>query len=88
VSEGGDIVVPKGGDAMFGGRPFGMPMSILRVLQGLPRKLVRGTVILHSVLLGNVMGVRRDIVQFGRALMVFVMRSVVVSGRHNYRTAS
>jgi hypothetical protein len=73
VGESCDIVVPEGGDTMFGGRLFGMPMSVLRVLQALPRKFMRGTVILHSMLLGNVMGVRRDIVQFGRSLMVFVM---------------
>jgi len=39
--------------------------------------LVSGEVVLLS-LLGNTMGMRGGIVQFGGSLMVFVMRSVVV----------
>jgi hypothetical protein len=48
----------------------------------LPRKLVPGEVILFSMLLGNAMGMRRHVVQFSGPLVVFVMRSVVVTSRH------
>jgi hypothetical protein len=37
-------------------------MSVLGVLQGLPRMFVAGQVILLSLLLGNLMGVRRGFV--------------------------
>jgi hypothetical protein len=73
MSESCDLVVPEGGDAMFGGRRLGVPMRVVRVLQGLPRQLVSRKVILLSVLFRNRMGVRRYIVQFGSALMIFVM---------------
>jgi hypothetical protein len=43
---------------------------------------VPGEVILFPVLLGNAMGVRRHIVQFGGPLVVFVVRSVVVTSGH------
>jgi hypothetical protein len=69
-------------DAMTGGRRLGVLMGIVRVLKCLPRKLVPRKVILLSVLLGDAMGMRRHVVQFGGPLMVFVMRSVVVTSGH------
>jgi hypothetical protein len=73
MSESRDIVVPEGGDAVFSGRRLSVTMCVVGVLQGLPRELVSRKVILLSVLFRNRMGVRRYIVQFGSALMIFVM---------------
>jgi len=45
--------------------------------------LVAAQMILLSMLLGNPMGMRRSVVEFGGSGVVFVMRSVVVARRHN-----
>ena len=63
-----------------------MLMSVLGVLQGLPGMLVSREVILLSVLLGDTMGVRGGIVQFGGPLVVLVMGSVVVTSGHNLQS--
>jgi hypothetical protein len=76
VSQGGDVGMPKWREAMR------LLMGILGILQGLAGMLVPREVILLSMLLGNPMGVRRAIVQFGGALVVHVMRSVVIMSRH------
>src|ERR1700686_3787958 len=44
--------------------------------------LVSPPVILFSLLLGNTMGMRGAIVQFGSSLMILVMGSVVISSGH------
>jgi hypothetical protein len=48
-------------------------MSILRMLQRLPRMLTSGQVILVTMLLGNSMGVRSPIMQFRRPLVILIM---------------
>ena len=58
-------------------------MSCLGVLQRLPGMFVpRQVVLLSALLVRGAMGVRGDIVKFRRTLMIFVMRSVVVTRRH------
>jgi hypothetical protein len=60
-----------------------MLVSQLGMLQSLPGKLLPGLVILllmrHR---GRPMSMRGSVVQLGRALMIFVMRSVVVTSGH------
>ena len=68
---------------MSSGSRLRMPMRVQGVLQRLPGLLVSREVILLPILLGDTMGVRGGIVQFGGPLMVLVMRSVVVTSRHN-----
>ena len=60
-----------------------MLMGVLRVLKSLPRMLVSRLVILFSLLLRNPMGMRGAVVQFGGALMVLVVRSIVISSGHD-----
>jgi hypothetical protein len=90
MSESRDFIVPECGRAMaHGGMPghgrFRMPMGLAGLFQGLPRMLVPGQVLLLAVLLlRDAMGVRGDIVQFGGALVIFVMRSVVITSRHSF----
>jgi hypothetical protein len=50
---------------------------------GLTRLFVPAQVILVSVLLGNSMGVRADVVQLGGLLVILLMRSVVIASGHN-----
>src|ERR1019366_7141824 len=82
TSQDGDIFVPEGRDAMPHGNCLSMLMSLLGVLQRLPRVLLPRQVILLIVLFGNTMHVRGLVVQFGGPLVVFVMRSVVIACRH------
>jgi hypothetical protein len=83
----GDVAVPKGCDAVFiygvSMHLLGMLVSPLGVFQSLPGVLLPGLAILL------LMGFRSDsmcmggtIVQFGSALMILVMRSVVITSRH------
>ena len=65
------------------GSLLSMPMSFLGVLKRLPRVLVSRQVILLSVLLGNTMSMRGEVMQFGSPLVVFVVRSVVIAIGHN-----
>jgi hypothetical protein len=48
---------------------------------------VSGEVILLPVLFGSAMGVRGSVVQLSGFLVILVMRSVVISSRHNQRAA-
>jgi hypothetical protein len=82
ISERCDFVVPKCGDAVTVRRRLSMPMSCLGVLQGSPRMLVACQVILLFLLLGNTVGMRGRVVQFGRPLMILVKGSVVVGSGH------
>jgi hypothetical protein len=38
-----------------------------------------------AVLFPDAMGMRRDIVKFGGALVILIMRSAIVTSRHSYR---
>jgi len=61
-------------------------MGIAGVFQALTGTLLAGQVILLPMLFTRgSMGVRGKVVEFGRTLMIFVMRSVVIARGHNYR---
>lgn len=77
----------KDRDAMFiHGVPvrlLGMLISILAVLKSLPGVLLPGLVILFLMgLRSATMRVGSAVVQLGSSLMVFVVRSVVITSRH------
>jgi hypothetical protein len=57
-------------------------VRLFRVLEGLPRTLVSRRVFLLPLFFTGTMGVGGEVVQFSGPLMVFVMRSVVISSRH------
>lgn len=57
-------------------------VRLFRVLEGLPRTLVSRRVFLLPLSFAGAMGVGGEVVQFSGPLMVFVMRSVVISSRH------
>jgi len=58
-------------------------VGVLRMFERLSRMFLPRQVILFSVLLfGGTVGMRRGIVQFSRALVVLVMRSIVVASGH------
>jgi hypothetical protein len=87
MSQRGDILVPKGCDAMFIHRGLmrllGMLVRDLGVLKSLPGALLPGLVILLLMgFRGATMSVGGAIVQLGGALMILVMRSVVVTSGH------
>jgi len=87
MSQRGDILVPKGGDAMFIHRGLmrllGMLVRDLGVLKSLPGALLPGLVILLLMgFRGATMSVGGSIVQLCGALMIFVVRSVVIASRH------
>ena len=67
---------------MSGRSRVGMMMSVLGVLQGLPGMFVSGKVILLPPLLGHIMGVRRQIVQFIHPPAIVVMGFRVGTSRH------
>ena len=87
VSQDGDVLVPEHRDAMFIQEALvrlpGMLVSLLGVLQSLPGALLPGFVILFLMGFGGAtVGVRGKVVQLGGPLVVFVMRSVIVTSRH------
>jgi len=57
-------------------------VRLFGVLEGLPRALVSSRVFLLPLLFTGAMGVGGEVVQFSGPLMVFVMRSVVISSGH------
>jgi len=62
-------------------------MGASGMLQRLPCMLRAGQVILLSaVLLGTSMGVRGEVVEFRRPLVILVMRSIVITCRHKLKT--
>ena len=62
-------------------------VSFLGMLERQAGLLVPGEMFLFSMLLlGDAVCVGRFIVQFGRALMILVVRSVVVACRHKLKT--
>lgn len=52
------------------------------MLKSLPRLFVSGQMFLLAMLLAGTMCMRGAVVQFGGTLMVFIMRSVVITSRH------
>jgi hypothetical protein len=82
-----DVLVPKERDTVFVHsvplRLPGMLVSYLGVLKSLPGALLPGLVILFLMgFRGTPMGVGGIVVQLSGSLMIFVMRSVVVTSRH------
>ena len=62
MSEGRDVSVSEGGDSVSTGSRLSMLMSFLGMLEGLPRMLGSGQVILFALLLGYTMGMRCAVV--------------------------
>jgi hypothetical protein len=88
MSKRRDLLVPKSRDAVFIHRSpmnrLSMLVSLLGVLKVSPGRLLPGLVILFIVgFRGSTMRVRGAILQLGSSLMIFVMRSVLVTRRHN-----
>jgi hypothetical protein len=61
MREGRDVSMSECGDSMSDGS-LSMLMSFLGMLEGLPRMLGAGQVLLFSLLLGDTMGMRRAVV--------------------------
>jgi hypothetical protein len=83
----GDLGVAKDGDAVFihgnSAHLLGMPVSILGMFQSLPGPLLPGLMILFLMgFRGTAMSVGRTVVQLGGSLVIFVVRSVVITSRH------
>ena len=79
-----DLVVTECGDAVD--RLKGAFMCGFGVLERLSRMLRARQVILFSaVLLGTAVGVRGEVVEFGRTLMILIMRSVVITCGHGLK---
>ena len=74
--------MPEGGDAMPTCNRVRMLVGVLRLFKGLARMLVPAQVIALSMLLGDTMGLRGAVVEFGGSLVVLVVQSVVVARRH------
>jgi len=75
MREGRDFSVSECSDAMPG-RGLGS------VFKRLPRAFMSGQVFLFPVLFADAMSVGGAVLQFGGALMVFVVRSVVIASGH------
>jgi hypothetical protein len=82
MSQSGDVSVSERSYAMYVCSRLSLLMSFLGVFDGLPPMLVPGQVILFPLLFANTMSMCSRVVQFGRPLVVFVMRSVIVTSRH------
>jgi len=87
MSQRCDVLVPKDRDAVFihgiPVRPLGLLVSLLGVLKSSPGALLPGLVILFLMgFCSTTMRVGCTIVQLSSPLMVFVMRSVVITSRH------
>jgi len=93
MSQRGDVRVPENREAVFihsvPARLLAMLVSVLRVLKSLSGALMPSLAILLLMgLRGAPMRLGGNVVQLGRPLMVFVMRSVVVtSGHRDFPTA-
>jgi hypothetical protein len=74
-----DFRVSEGMDALTDGGRLRALVSFMGMLERLPRMLVPCEMFLLSILFGGAVRVRRLIVQFGRPLVIFVVRSVVIA---------
>lgn len=83
VRKGFSLRVSEGCNAWLRRSCMRIPMRTACVLIGLAGLLVSGQMLLLVVLFGNAMGVGGAVLLLGRALMVFVMRSVVMTSRHS-----
>jgi hypothetical protein len=87
MSQCGDLVMTKQSDAVFihpfPSQEIGMLDGLLRMLQGLPAALMPSLVILFLVgFRRTAVGVGGAVMQLCRALMIFVVRSIIVTSRH------
>jgi hypothetical protein len=73
VSQGGNVGMPEGGNAVSDRRSSLVIVRGLRMLGSLPCQFMSGQVILLSLLLGYTMRVSGAILQFGGSLVVLVM---------------
>jgi hypothetical protein len=78
-----DFIMSEGHDAVSGHRPRHL-VRPFRVLQGLAGMFVPSLMFLLPVFLTGAVGVCGEVMQLGCPLMIFVMRSVVISSGHNY----
>lgn len=79
-----DFIMSEGCDAMSR-RRLSHLVRLFRMLEGLPRVLVSGLMFRLPLLFTGAVGVGREVVQLGGPLMIFVVRSVVISRRHSQR---
>ena len=79
-----DFIMPEGCDAMTGHRLRRLVRSF-RMFERLPGVLVSGLMFRLPLLFPGAVGVGGKVVQFGGALMIFVVGSVVISRRHIQR---
>jgi len=78
ISQRGNVSVPECGDAMC---IFRLRMGV--VFEHLAGMLMSGEVLAFSLLLASSMGMGADVVQFRGPLVIFVMRSVVITSGHD-----
>jgi hypothetical protein len=85
MSQSRDFIVSESGDTMsnHGLRKL---VRLLGVLEGFPGMLVSRQVFLFPLLLAGAVGMGGEVVQLGGSLMIFVMRSVVISCGHNLKS--
>jgi hypothetical protein len=62
MGEGCDVIVAECGDAMANGDRLSVLLSALGVLEGLAGRLVSGEVLPFSMLLGDAVGMRGNVV--------------------------
>ncbi len=82
MGQRGDFSVSKGRHAVSN-RRLSQLVRVLGMLEGLPGMLVSGFIFGFPLLLPRTVGMGRQVVQLGGALVIFVMRSIVISGGHN-----
>jgi len=87
MRQGFDLTMPERDHAMPRRSRVTPLVSALRMLQRLPGMFVSRQVILFSVLLlGGTVGVRGGVVQFCRPLVILIVRSIVITSRHQIVT--
>jgi hypothetical protein len=83
MRQGSDFPMPESGDAVPHRCFMTLQLVLLRMLKRLPGMLVSREMFLFSILFAHPMRVGGAVFQFGGALVVLEMRSVIVSGRHS-----
>jgi hypothetical protein len=84
VCKSRDLSMPEASNTVLAGRRVALlfHVSLLRVFLGLPGLLMRGLVVLLATS-GASVGVGCQVLQFGGALVIFVVGPVVISSRHS-----
>ncbi len=81
MGQSGDFIMSEGCGAVSRHRLSHL-VRLFRVLEGLAGMFVSAEVFLLPVFFTGAVGVGGEVVQLGGPLMIFVMRSVVISSRH------